>query len=116
MRNATLASFILVVTIVSFLVLCACSKPPVAGGPARYNKMYHYQNMEDCPYDAEDWQHNRTNANNHGRDAREARKIRGSFTNPKTIEEALGLHRRADSAPQLGGRGYPFHSKEGGGE
>lgn len=116
MRNATLASFILVMTVVSFLVLCACSKPPVEGGTARYNKMYHYQNMEDCPYDAEDWQHNRTNANNDGWDAREASKVRRGFGSPKTIEEALGLHRRANSPAELGGRGHSLYSQEGGGK
>ena len=117
MRNATLASFILLMTLVSFLVLCACSKPPVTGGPAQYNiKMYHYQNMEDCPYDAEDWQHNRTNANNHGRDAGEAGKVRRGFTDPKTIEDALGLHRRAHRPAELGGRGHSLYSQEGGGE
>lgn len=111
MRNWPLASLILLLTLVSFYVLCSCSKKTV-----RQNKMYHYQNMEDCPYDAEDWQHNRTNANNNGWNAGEARKIRGSFTNPKTIEEALGLHRRADSATKLGGGGYSLHSEEGGGK
>lgn len=105
MRNWRLASFILVMTVVSYLLLCGCGAPK-SGASTANQKMYHYQNMEECPYGGKDWQYNRANAGNDGRDVGEAREIRRGFTNPKTIEEALGLHRRADSAAVLKRSGH----------
>ena len=53
----------------------------------RKDKMYHYQNMEECPYGAEDWQYNRTNADHDGRDAGETGEIRGSTALPPYFQK-----------------------------